>query len=150
MTYRIRKLTTQDVEMCHDIQHTSHFAQFEFLWTPQMWNFIARTLTDSWVAIDEKDEVVGYVVGLIRYAKEFDNELGYYWMDTCMRRKVNGSSDALMEFLQEQYPFHYAYIHVNNHAVRRWSHNRHGWQTHKTIHEHFKDGSDAHLISWNS
>ena len=45
MTYRIRKLTTQDVEVCHDIQHTSHFAMSEYLWTPQMWNFIARTLT---------------------------------------------------------------------------------------------------------
>ena len=145
---RIRKLQKKDVEVCYDIQQTSHFAPSEILWSPQTWHFIARTLTDSWVAIDEKDEVVGYVIGLIRYAEEFDNELGYYWMDTCMRRKVNGSSDALMEFLQEQYPFHYAYIHVNNHAVRRWSHNRHGWQTHKTIHGHFKDGSDAHLISY--
>ena len=143
---RIRKLQKKDVEVCYDIQQTSHFAPSEILWSPQTWHFIARTLTDSWVAIDEKDEVVGYVIGLIRYAEEFDNELGYYWMDTCVKRKVKGASDALMEFMREQYPFHYAYHHVDNHAVRRWIH-KHEWQSHKIIHGHYKDGSDALLVS---
>ena len=150
MTYRIRKLTTQDVEVCHDIQHTSHFAQSEFLWTPQMWNFIARTLTDSWVVIDEKDEVIGYTVGLIRNAEEFDGELAYYWMDFCVKkeRQNDEAGSSLVDFLKEQYPFQYAYMQEKNHIAIQFAIDKSDWHTDTTIHGHYKDGSNAHLISY--
>ena len=146
--YRIRKLKREDIPECHDIQHTSHFHPQNELWTLEHWYILCTLLTDSWVTIDDSGKIVGYALGLIRYEEQLDNELGWYWLDACVRRKVIGCADDMMTFLLEQYPLLYGYIDVSNRAVKLYT-NRHGWRTVKTIENHYPNGSSAYLLASN-
>jgi ribosomal protein S18 acetylase RimI-like enzyme len=146
--YRIRKLKREDIPECHDIQHTSHFHPGNELWSIEYWYAILNLLKDSWVAIDDNDKIVGYAIGLIRYEEQLDNELAWYWLDVCVRRKVIGCADDIMTFLMENYPLIYAYINVNNRAVELYN-KRHGWRTVKTIENFYANGSSAYLIASN-
>ena len=147
--YRIRKITRQDIPVCISIQHSSHFHPKEQLWNESYWyHVVLNLLKDSWVVIDDNDEVVGYGVGIIRYEDELHGELAWYFMDVCVRRKVLGVADDLMTFLMEKYPLMYAYIDVENKAVARWL-KRHGWITIKTVKNYYSNGNDAYFVATN-
>ena len=147
--YRIRKIARQDIPVCISIQHSSHFHSKEQLWNESYWyHVVLNLLKDSWVVMDDNDEVVGYAVGLIRYEDELNGELAWYFMDVCVRRKVLGGADDLMTFLMEKYPLIYAYHDVKNKAVARYI-KRHGWIIIKTIKKYYANGNDAYLVATN-
>jgi len=144
--YRIRKLKREDIPECHDIQQTSHFHPQNVLWSIEYWYTLQNLLTDSWVVIDDNDKVVGYAIGMIRYEEKLENELAWYWLDICVRRKVIGCADDIVSFLVENYPVTYAYINVKNRAVGLLA-KRHGFKTVDTIENYYPDGSSSYLVA---
>lgn len=148
--YRIRKLKQKDMQACHDIQHSSHFAKYTG-WSEYFWKNVCHHFTDSWVVINDSDEVVGYVVGIIKHDDDLEGRLCYFWIDTCFRKDVKGTgcADELMHFLQERYPEQTARHHFENKRVMKWIEN-HGWKPVKDIPNVYDDGTPATLVTWNS
>ena len=149
--YRIRKLTRQDIPVCMSIQHSSHFHPKEHLWNESYWYVVVfDLLKDSWVAVDDNDEVVGYAVGLIRYEEQLSGELAWYWMDICVPEELKGKgvADDLMTFLLQKYPLLYCYVSVKNKACFKWL-SKHGWSHIKKIEKYYRNGDDAYLSASN-
>lgn len=147
--YRIRKITRQDIPVCISIQHSSHFHPKEQLWNESYWyHVVLNLLTDSWVVVDDNDEVVGYGVGIIRYADELNGELAWNFLDACVSRKASGIADDLLSFLTEKYPLMYGYADVNNKTSLRWL-KRHGWIIIKTVKNYYANGNDAYFVATN-
>ena len=141
MNYKIRKITPNDIDACFEIQQTSHF--HTNLWPKQLWQFLVPLLTDSWVAVDKDDNVVAYVMGMIRYADELDGELAWFWTELCQKKGVKGAANDLAQFILETYPMIYAYIDVRNVKVEKYL-TRHNFKTIRQIPNYYYD-SDALL-----
>lgn len=147
--YRIRKLKLEDMQACHDIQHSSHFDNN--VWSEYFWKNVCHHFTDSWVSINDKDEVVGYVVGVIRHDDDLEGELAYRWLDTCFKEDVKGTgcADEMSDFLKEIYPVWSSHVHSQNVVCLKWL-EKNGWQTIKYIENYYGDGTPTPFLTWRN